>query len=394
MKTLSTIFAALLTALLILTPALASAAGSISVHTDAASYSGSQTITISGTANPAPGSGYSALVTVTNPAAQTVFQLPTPIDPTAGTFSLSFAAGGTAAWTTGTYSVSASTQGYTSGVTTFQYTCTTCGTSTSGLSLIASATAATPLYAGQTAQVEAWAYWSTGFPAKSVSFTAWLVSPDGKAAAITTAPTAVSGATGAYWWNIPLAASAADGLYAVMLNASATTSGTTYWTFTQTSFTVNSQIASTGSIQALSSSLNTAVTGITSSLSTITSGVNGLTSSLGSLTTTVNGISSGLTSLTTTVGDIKSGLTSLTATVGSINTAVGQIQTGIGTLTTNLGNVQTAANSAQASAAAAQASAKSASDAIGNVSTYVLVVVVIAAITLVLELAILVRKLS
>jgi len=395
MKSLSAITAALIATLLVLSPALATAAGTISVSTDKSAYSGSALITISGTVSPAPASGSNAVgITVTNPVAQTILVQQAFASTTTGAYSYQFQANGQPSqWPTGTYDVSVALTGYTTGSTTFTYTSSSGGVS-SGLSLSASAVAATPLYAGQTAQVEAWVYWSTGKPATSATFTAWLVSPSGSASPITAAATGVTGAAGAYWWNIPLASSASDGLYAVILNASATNAGTTYWAYTQTSFTVNSQIASVGSVTAAETSLNTALTGISTSLSGITSSENGLTSSLSSLTTTVNGISSGLTSLTTTVNGIQTGLTSLTSTVNGMNTAIGQIQTGISSLQTAVGNVQTAANAAQQSAAAAQSSAKSASDAIGNVSTYVLVVVVIAAITLVLELAILVRKLS
>jgi uncharacterized protein YoxC len=394
MKTIPTIATALLVSLLVLSPALAFAAGSLTVSTDKSSYTGSNTITITGSATPAPGAGYEALITVTNPSGTIVYQLPTPIDPSTGVFTpLSFAAGGSSSWTSGTYSVTASTQGYTSGLTSFTYTCTTCGgTTSSGLSLMASATAASPLYAGQTAQVSAWVIWSTGAPAKSVTFTVWLVSPSGTAAPVTAS--AANPAAGEYWWNLPLASSASDGLYAVLVNASATNSGTTYWAFAQTSFTVNSQIASTSAVAALQSSLNTAVANITGSLKGITTGVNEVASSVGQLSTAVGGVSSSIGSLTTTVNGIQSGLTSLTSTVGSINTAVGQIQTSLGTLSTNVGNVQTAATNAANAASAAQSAANDAKTAIDNTSTYVLVVVVIAAITLVLELAILVRKLS
>lgn len=387
MKTISTIATALIAALLVLSPALAVSAGSISLNTNSATYSGSQSITISGTANPAPGAGFSALITVTNPAAQQVFQLPAPVDPSAGTFSLTFAAGGSAAWVTGTYSVTASLSGYSTGVTTFQYTCTTCGGTTSGLSLIASATAASPLYAGQTAQVEAWVSWSTGRAASSASFTVWLVSPSGSAAQITTKATPVTGASGAFWWNIPLASSFSDGLYVVILNATATNSGTTYWTYTQTSFTVNSQIANTGALAAV----QTAVTGLGNSLSTLATSVGNLQSGLNSLSGTVGTINSNVNSLSSAVAALN---TAVTGSLQTANSALTSIQGSITGLSTQVQAAATAANSASTAATAAQASAKSASDAVSSTQTYVLVVAAIAAITLVLELAILVRKLS
>ena len=124
MKTLMAITTALFTALLVLSPALAAAApsGTVSVSTNASAYSGTQTVTITGSASPAPGSGYEAAVQVTNPNSAVVFNLNVPVDGTSGAFTTSFATGGSAVWITGTYTVTASVPGYTSGTSTFSYT--------------------------------------------------------------------------------------------------------------------------------------------------------------------------------------------------------------------------------------------------------------------------------
>jgi hypothetical protein len=91
-------------------------------------------------------------------------------------------------------------------------------------------------------------------------------------------------------------------------------------------------------------------------------------------------LSSAISSLSSSVGSVSSAVTSLTSSVASITSAVG-------TLTTNLGTVST-----QVTTAATDAT--NAANAVSTTQTYVLVVAVIVAITLVLELAILVRKVS
>ena len=110
--------------------------------------------------------------------------------------------------------------------------------------------------------------------------------------------------------------------------------------------------------------------------------------------THVSSILSGLTALTTTVNTIDthvssilSGLTALTTTVNTIDTHVSSI---ISTLAPLPAKVDTAA----ANALAASTAATNAKNSVSSTETYVLVVAVLAAITLVLELAILVRKLD
>ncbi len=91
------------------------------------------------------------------------------------------------------------------------------------------------------------------------------------------------------------------------------------------------------------------------------------------ISTALSGITSSLGTLSQSVNSIQSSMTSLTNSVGQINTAIN-----------NLGpQIQTAATNAQ-----------NAANSVSSTQTYVLVVAVLAAITLVLELAILVRKLS
>jgi len=107
-------------------------------------------------------------------------------------------------------------------------------------------------------------------------------------------------------------------------------------------------------------------TAISSALSTLTSG-------LSTLTSNVNTLTGDVTTLSGSVSQIQNSLTALTGTVNTINTNVQNLGTQVSNAATQATDAVNAANSTQ---------------------TYVLVVAVLAAITLVLELAILVRKLS
>jgi uncharacterized protein YukE len=100
------------------------------------------------------------------------------------------------------------------------------------------------------------------------------------------------------------------------------------------------------------------------------------------------------TALSSAIGSLQSGLTTLTGDVTTIGSAVSALGTQLtnvqSTLTTINNNVQ--ALNTPINNAATQAT--NAANAVNSTQTYVLVVAVLAAITLVLELAILVRKLS
>ena len=111
--------------------------------------------------------------------------------------------------------------------------------------------------------------------------------------------------------------------------------------------------------------------------------------------------SSNIAALQQSVASISNALQTLTNNVATLQSNVGTLQTDVaniqGTLTTISGNIatlNTAVQNAQAAAVAAQNAAQNANNAVSSTQTYVLVVAVLAAITLVLELAILVRKLS
>lgn len=105
----------------------------------------------------------------------------------------------------------------------------------------------------------------------------------------------------------------------------------------------------------------------------ITSALAAITTSLNSIGNTVNSISGAVTTLSSSVSSIQNSLTTLSSTVNTINTNVQGLSTPISNAATQATN---------------------AANAVNTTSNYVLVVAVLAAITLVLELAILVRKLS
>ena len=184
---------------------------------------------------------------------------------------------------------------------------------------------------GDTAMVSALVV-QNGTPVSGANFTgSWLWAPGSTTPTALGSPTA--GPAGTYEWSVPVSSSAKAGLYAVYLGLNI--GGSTTWA--QTGFTVSSSVAPATSVSGLS----------------------------------------------TTLGQIQT-------TLGTVNTAVGGLSTQLTQMQTSIGNINTAVQSL--STLSSQLS--STSGAISSTQTYVLVVAVLAAITLVLELAILVRKLS
>jgi len=267
MKTLRTIATVLLAAFLVLGPMAAFAAGeTVTVATNAQSYTGQATIQISGTVTPAPSSaGTSVVVTTTGPMGA-VDTGEAPVAATAGTYSYVLVAG-SALWSSGSYKVNAT-------------------------------------YGG----------------------------PGGTGSATTTF--AYAGASGV--GNITVI----------------TVTFTTTTTVTTAVNTVTSTVTTTSAV----------VNPDTPQLNTIQSALTAMTSTLGTISSAVTAIQGSLTTIQTAVTGISSQLTTVSNGIQSVS--------GISQQLTNLNN------------------------AVNNDQTYVLVVAALAAITLVLELAILVRKLS
>lgn len=340
MKPLPAIGAGLLAAFLLLAPVAFAQAPTVSVSPT--SVVTGQTLTITGTTTA------SALVaiTVTNPASLAVAKDNAQAN-SAGDFTWSFAAGGSSAWVTGVYTVNA-TVGTQSATTTFTYTATAAPPSGNQLTVLASASS--PVFAGQTAQIQAYVYWNANGSAasSSVKVTAWWVNPSGT---VSSPATGTSDGNGFWTWSVSLPSSAPDGGYTAAVEA---VSGTA-WGYGLAGFSVNSQVASSS----------------------------GLTAGLGTLQTDLSG---NFSSLTSAIG-------ALSTTLGTISTAVGTISTNVGTILTNIGSLTSTVSSIN-SQVTTMSGELPAAGTISATQTYVLVVAVLAAITLVLELAILVRKIS
>jgi hypothetical protein len=123
MKTLRTIATVMLAALLVLGPTVAFAAGeTVTVSTDANSYSGTQIIHVSGTVTPAPAAaGSNVVIKTTGPSG--VADVNSIAVPTSGAFTYTIAPG-SSLWTTGSYTVNATyggPGGTGSAVSTFSY---------------------------------------------------------------------------------------------------------------------------------------------------------------------------------------------------------------------------------------------------------------------------------
>jgi hypothetical protein len=316
---------------------------------------------------------------------------------TVGTSALQYsdAFGSSSSWVSGTYTVTA-TWGNSASATpitatsTFTYTTHSTITPTSGSGLTVTASANTLVYAGQTVQIFALAYWnSNGSAAGKATWTASVIGPSGTAPSISW--TVSSPARGIAEWTGPLPAGIADGTYAVEL--SATESGVTAWT--QTAFTVNSWVANTNQLTAFGTqltalgtqltALQSATAGISSNVATLVNGWKSLSSSLASFNSnsSFTTLSQQIQSNTNAVTGLQTTLNSIQASIVSINTHIAAIQSGMNGVTSAVAGLQTVTPTVS-----------TLNTSVGNSQTYILVVAALAVITLVLELAILIRKMS
>jgi hypothetical protein len=125
MKALSAIAVSVAVALLLVPLVTTAATGSITISSPAAgaSFTGSKSYTISGTVTPAPTQPDEVGITVTNPNNQPVDRDTATV--TNGAFSYATAVGGTSAWITGVYTITAIDSFNATGTATFTYTSTT-----------------------------------------------------------------------------------------------------------------------------------------------------------------------------------------------------------------------------------------------------------------------------
>jgi hypothetical protein len=378
MKSLATSAAGIVVLLLLVAPVVAMA-DSVSLNTGAGSYSGSQTITISGTITPAA-SGVNVFIQTSNPQGTLVDAASVTTNPTTGAFTYSLVAGGSSSWISGTYTVTA-TSPTASGTTSFTYNS---GAPTAGAAISLLVEAPALVWPGQSVSVAALPLWNNGSMA-SVSFpVAAYYTPAG---AVVNLPAPTAASNGLYVWTWTLAAGSPDGAYFVYLEANNTASGLTAWAMSE--FQVNSLIANSTSI----SGLATTLAGWNNSLTNLQSYIGGQFTSLqtfigtqiASTNTAVAGVS---TTLGSQLATINSGITGLGQSLTSLTTAVGNVQTSVNSVNTAVGGVQSTASSIQTTVSTVNTNT-------GNLSTLgtvLYIAVLLAAIVIVLEIVILIRK--
>jgi hypothetical protein len=211
-------------------------------------------------------------------------------------------------------------------------------------------------------------------PAPSSAGSSVVVTTSGPMGAVDTGEAAVAATTGTYSYVLVAGSSLwAPGTYTV----NATYGGTGGTGSATTTFSYAG---------AMGVSVSTTTTTVTSTLivTTATVSVVTVTNSVPSSdAAALTQIQSTLSSITTTLGTISSAITALTGSVNTIQTAVTGISTQLTQVSTGIQNVSGISQQLT-----------NLNNAVNNNQTYVLVVAALAAITLVLELAILVRKLS
>jgi hypothetical protein len=240
MKTLRTIATVLLAAFLVLGPMAAFAAGeTVTVTTNAQTYSGQAIIQISGTVTPAPSSAGSAVVITTSGPMGAVDTNEAQVAATTGTYSYVLVAG-SPLWSSGTYKVNA-TYGGPGGTGTATATFAYAGASGGGgvVTVTVTTTSTTTV--------------TTAVNTVTVTTTSGIVNPD--TAQLNTIQTALTA-------------------------------------MTSTLGTINTAVqALTGSVN----TIQTAVTGISSQLTSVSSGIQGVSGISGQLTTLNNAVNNNQT---------------------------------------------------------------------------------------------------
>jgi len=157
MKTIRTLAAVILATFLVLGPAVAfGATSTMTLQTNAPSYAGQATITISGTVTPAPTITSTAVVLTTKGPAGAVDIGEAAVATGTGAFTYTLVSGGTTAWMSGTYTVNGTwgAQGNTAtATTTFAYTSSGTTGGGGGLAMGITIDATTPVVAGSTVYI-------------------------------------------------------------------------------------------------------------------------------------------------------------------------------------------------------------------------------------------------
>ncbi len=334
MKSLSLLATGVLAALIMVAPAAVTAATITASVSPTTTLTTGSSYTVSGTLTPAQ-SGVSALISVFNPSNVLVDTAGSATSSTTGAYTQSFVAGGSANWITGTYTVTVSAAGA-SASTSFSFSGPPTLSGGAALSVQVTTAGVVP---GQDVRVYALVQWSNGSLTAVSSFP---ISHYHTGTGLTQLGPFTTVHPGLYFWTVSTS-SLSDGVYAVHIEASA--GGAIAQGLG--AFTVQS-LATAASQKSIMDSLTNAAT------------------SLASLSSTLSTVNSGIANIQTSL----SGMTSTLTSVGAAATAASQA---VSSVSSKVDSTLSAVNSSQ---------------------TYVLVVAALAAITLVLELAILVRKLS
>jgi hypothetical protein len=287
MKTIPTVATAILAIFLVLAPAVAFGA-TLTIKTASSSYSGTQTVSVTGQVTPPPTVPTSVVVTTKNPTGQVVDVGPGTVSMVDGTFAYNFVTGGTSAWAQGTYTVtgvwgSGPTNATQS--TTFVYTPNP-GQQTGTPSGYVIVDTASPLLPGQSVVGVLVVSSNPG----TVTASYWA--PGSSTATSLPAPTRLGGVNYVYAFTVALPASAASGVYLVSASVTNTTSG---FSLANTgSFTVNGGIASSAAVAAVGandSKIASTLTSMQATLSTISSGVTSANTGITSVNTNLTGLS-------------------------------------------------------------------------------------------------------
>ena len=382
MKTLRTIAAIVVAFVLVFGPTVAFAATTITATANATSYSGQQNIQISGTVSPAPSSASSAVVVTTKGPAGVVDTGEAAVATGTGTYTYPYVSGGSVGWVSGTYTVNA-TWGFggvtASTTTTYTYAASIGNTGNADYQMGVTIDANSPVNQGATVNIQINTRSPSGSNDATVTFAPFhILFPDGTLHNMCTSATGTTPATpagcigggittihsGFYQTNLVLNSTALPGEYSLMVG---TTDANGVKGVNIGGFSVQSPSTSTSNPDAAAlTQIQNSITGVQSSVNALTGSINTINSGMTTLTNDVTGLQ---TSMTASLNTISSGVSGITNTLSGLSTNLTTVN-GIGTQLTNLNN------------------------AINNNQTYVLVVAALAAITLVLELAILVRKLS
>jgi uncharacterized protein YoxC len=197
----------------------------------------------------------------------------------------------------------------------------------------------------------------------------------------------VTPSTGAFFYSTAVGGSSywVAGTYTIKATDSLGTTGST--TFTYTVIPPFNTTAALVQIKGILVQINDTISADKASMASLSSSITSLSNQL----TTLN---NSLTALTGKMTTLQGSLTTMQASLTTLSTQIQSLSTSVASLSTQVQAAQTAATAAQTAAAAAQTAASNAQTTNSNTQTYVLVVAVLAAITLVLVLAVLIRKLS